>query len=226
MPCSTRMSREECTFRWRSYTSSFQWCHHACSGLPAQALITDLYGGALNKEPDQPQLGDMGDVGAASGLGRTAEQHPAVPGCEQRCLDGVPPFFVGDGLVSVLASDGRSPDLDLGTVGNPGLPAGIELVDCVSPGPQCSPGLTVQPRSVSRGRTSLIAWVASRVAELGEPTTASRTQAISSSSRTRSISSASRPLPCGPSIGRLAQCPHEPWRHPAEHDHNRMALKQ
>jgi hypothetical protein len=78
---------------------------------------------------DQPKLAGVGDVRAASGPGRAAEEHSAVAIRDDHGLDRVLLALAGNEPVPVLASGGRPADLDLGAVDDAGLPAGAEVVD-------------------------------------------------------------------------------------------------
>ncbi len=151
MPCSTRIRREECASRWRSYISSYQSrafllelavrCrHHASAGLYAQPLVAGI-GEDLDRRPTgqelhQPQLACVGDVRATPGLGRAAPQHVSFAVRDHHALDGVLLVLDGDELVPVLASLGRPPDPDLGAVDDAGLPCRAEMVDDFGQSPQ------------------------------------------------------------------------------------------
>ncbi|KFK89948.1 hypothetical protein IX27_02585 [Streptomyces sp. JS01] len=142
MPCSTRMRREECALRLRSCTSSYQ-CrsillelavrrrHDASASLRSESLVAgigrDLDCRTFDQELDQSRLsGGVGDVRAASGSGRAAEQQPPLLVGEDHGLHCVLLVLARDELVPVLATYGRAADPDLGAVDDAGL---LGLID-------------------------------------------------------------------------------------------------
>jgi hypothetical protein len=113
---------------------------HAPAGLGSQTLIAgsreDLYGRAALHEPDHARLAGMGDVCAAAVLSRAAEEHATVAVRDDHGPDRVLPALARDELVPVFASGSRAPDSDLGSVDDPGLSAGTEMVDDLGQCPQ------------------------------------------------------------------------------------------
>ncbi|GHF75776.1 hypothetical protein GCM10010218_65890 [Streptomyces mashuensis] len=114
---------------------------------------------AASQVLDQAQLSGVGDVGIACRLGWTTEQEPAAGIGEDHGLDRVLLVLAGDELLPVLATDGGPADPDLGSVDDPGLPAGAEVTDDLGEGAEPDAGGDGAAAGCEQGRTSPIARV-------------------------------------------------------------------
>ncbi|MEU2516776.1 hypothetical protein, partial [Streptomyces syringium] len=100
----------------------------------------------------------MGDVRAASGLGWAAEEHPPVLVSDHHGLDGVLLALTGDERVPVLASGSRRARISVPSM-MPVFPPAPRWSTTSARVRNRTPGLMVQPRSASSGRTSPMARV-------------------------------------------------------------------
>ncbi|CAM5335251.1 putative protein OS=Streptomyces griseomycini OX=66895 GN=FHS37_003509 PE=4 SV=1 [Streptomyces griseomycini] len=138
-----------------------RWCDRPAAGLGAQALVAgigkDLDRGSVGQELYQPEPAGVVGVRAAAGPGRAAEQHAAVAVRDDRGPDRVLLVLAGDEPVPVPAS-GRRTRISVPPM-IPVFPSAPRW-STISAGVRSrTPGLTVHPRSASRGRTSPMAWV-------------------------------------------------------------------
>lgn len=174
MPCSTRIRREECAFalplvhllvpvRCVLFELAVRRRHHPATGLGAQSLVTgigqDLHRGPVGQELDQSQMAGVGDVRAACGAGWTALQDAAFAVRDHHGLDGVLLVLAGDERVAVLAAGSGPADPDLGAVDDAVFPLEPMWSMTSARDRSRTSELTVQPRSASRGRISLMARV-------------------------------------------------------------------